>query len=229
MPPDTIIRAITRQSYDWPKLFDCTRSILAIIDSDFLHLGFAHLLFNMFATVLFAPALERILGKIKFIVLFLGAGIIANIAGFYLESPMFTHLGASGAIFGLFGVYIYIVLFRKDLIDRTSSQMIIMILIFSLIMTFLTPNVDIIGHLFGFIGGLVLAPPLLTRVPTNYAWRPIYVEVTTTSYHDDKEPTFNPNRWRGRKFRGDTGKKVLWIVLGIFIAAGILSWLFQTF
>src|SRR5699024_2275415 len=77
----------------------------------FLHVGFSHVLFNSFSTILFAPALERILGKVKFILFYLAAGIFANVAVYFLQPPSFQHLGASGAIFGLFGVYIYMVLF----------------------------------------------------------------------------------------------------------------------
>lgn len=198
-----------------------------LITPIFLHLGFSHVLFNSFSTVLFAPALERILGRWKFVVLYLGGGIIANIAVFFLQPPLFSHLGASGAIFGLFGVYIYMLLFRKDLIDRASSQIVVVILVLSLVMTFLQPNIDILGHLFGLIGGLLLAPPLLATVPLHYSWRPVNVEVRPRGHAQNADVTFNPDRWKNKRFRGgDTGKKIFWIVLIIFAVFGLISWLF---
>lgn len=193
----------------------------------FLHVGFSHVLFNCFSTVLFAPALERILGKWKFVILYVGAGIIANVAAYFLQPPIFSHLGSSGAVFGLFGVYIYMVLFRKDLIDRASTQIIIVILVLGLVMTFLTPNIDILGHLFGLIGGLLLAPPLLAGVPLHFSWRPTSVEPRPRRRNQDATAAFDPNRWKKRKVQGntgDTGKKVLWVVLGLFIIFGIISW-----
>lgn len=127
----------------------------------FIHLSFPHVLFNTFSLYLFGPALERIIGKFKFIIGYVGAGVLANIATLFLEGPGYSHVGASGAIFGLFGFFVYIIYARKELIDQQNSQLIITILVLSVIMTFVMPNINILGHLFGLIGGAALAPILL--------------------------------------------------------------------
>lgn len=80
----------------------------------FIHAGFGHLLFNSMSIFLFAPGLERMLGKLKFLIVYIGAGVIGNIGTYFIEPLEYMHVGASGAIFGLFGVYLYIVLFRKE-------------------------------------------------------------------------------------------------------------------
>ncbi|SDJ68074.1 rhomboid family intramembrane serine protease [Salimicrobium halophilum] len=131
----------------------------------FLHAGLSHMLFNSFSLVLFGPALERMLGKGKFIIAYLLAGIAGNV-GTYAAEPgaFYSHLGASGAIFGLFGIYAYMLFARKDLLDQASSQIITVIIALGLIMTFLQPNINVLGHLFGFIGGIALAPPLLRKL-----------------------------------------------------------------
>lgn len=131
-----------------------------LITPIFLHANIPHVLFNSFTLFLFAPALEVMLGKSKFIIGYLGAGVIGNIATFYLQNNTYMYLGASGAIFGLFGFYLFLVLFRKELIGKDNSTIIITILVISLIMTFLQANIDILGHLFGLLGGLLLAPIL---------------------------------------------------------------------
>jgi len=66
----------------------------------FLHGSFAHILYNLFALVLFGLILEKLIGSAKFLVVFLISGIFANIisVNFYPSS-----LGASGAIFGIIG------------------------------------------------------------------------------------------------------------------------------
>ncbi|HET7657311.1 MAG TPA: rhomboid family intramembrane serine protease [Bacillales bacterium] len=192
----------------------------------FLHKGFAHVLFNSFWTVLFAPALERILGKLKFVIAYLGAGIIGNIATYFLfQSPNVISFGASGAIFGLFGIYIYMVWSRKDLIDRPSSQIVIWIVIFSIITTFFASDVNVIAHLFGLIGGLLLAPPLLSGVSHGFDWQPSVVPVRSRNRRN--KAVFNPDRWRRRKARGDIGKKILWGFLILFIVLGVISMIFQ--
>ena len=178
----------------------------------FLHGGFAHVLFNSFSLYLFGPALEQMLGKTKFLVGYFGAGIIANIATFYLQDSNFSHVGASGAIFGLFGIYFYMAFYRKELIDQANSQLILMILGIGLVMTFVSPNINILGHLFGFIGGAALAPILLIGA-RPFINRGI-IRVRRTA--DSGEIRFKPNRWHRRKIRTGSGRggKILW---GIFI------------
>ncbi len=71
-----------------------------LVTSIFLHGGFTHLFFNMFALGLFGLILENIIGQKKFLLIFFGAGIIASMGAaiFYPAS-----LGASGAIYGILG------------------------------------------------------------------------------------------------------------------------------
>jgi rhomboid protease GluP len=122
----------------------------------FMHGGFTHVLFNSFSLVLFAPALERLLGKGKFILVYLVSGILANVATLLLEPLTYVHVGSSGAIFGLFGYYISIILFRKHMLSQQNSQIILIICALSLIMTFIQPNINITAHIFGLLGGLLL-------------------------------------------------------------------------
>lgn len=131
----------------------------------FLHINFGHVIFNTFSLVIIAPALERMLGRLKFIVAYITTGIAANVATFFLGGLHYPpHLGASGAIFGLLGMYTYIVLFRKDLIDRANAQLVITLVAIGFIMTYFHANINMIAHLFGFIGGLALSPPMFKGV-----------------------------------------------------------------
>jgi membrane associated rhomboid family serine protease len=121
-----------------------------------MHGGFTHALFNSFSLVLFGPALERLLGKGKFVLVYLVSGVLANVATLLLEPLTYVHVGSSGAIFGLFGYYISIILIRKHMLSQQNSQIILAICALSLIMTFLQPNINITAHIFGLAGGFLL-------------------------------------------------------------------------
>lgn len=127
----------------------------------FLQFGFAHILFNAFSIFLFAPALEIILGKWRFAVAYLGSGIISNTLSYFFGAINLAYIGASSSIFGLFGVYLFILVFRRELIDKVNAQTIGIILILSVALTFFSAQIDVLGHLFGLLGGFILGPLLL--------------------------------------------------------------------
>lgn len=182
----------------------------------FLHLSFMHALFNSFSLVLFGPALEKMLGKVKFVIAYLLTGTLANIATYYIGGLDYNfHLGASGAIFGLFGIYLYMSLNRKDLIDTSNSQLIMTILAISVVMTFVNSNINIFAHIFGLLAGAVIAPIFLRNA------RPFY-SYTVTYHQDDSDVHFNPNRWKKRRLQNKTVQKILWIGFGILVVAGLV-------
>jgi rhomboid protease GluP len=145
------------------NLYILEGEIWRILTPIFVHSGFAHLLFNSFSLVLFGPALERILGKAKFLLVYLLTGIAANVATLLLEPPTYTHVGSSGAIFGLFGFYLAISMFRKDLLSKENSQIIITIAVIGVIMTFFQSNINITAHIFGLIAGFFTGRVLLLK------------------------------------------------------------------
>lgn len=134
-----------------------------LITPIFLHGGFAHLLFNSFSLVLFGPALERILGRKKFILLYLSAGILANIATFIFKPLTYIHVGSSGAIFGLFGVYFAMILFRREWLSWENRQIIMTIAILSIIMTLFTRNINVTAHIFGLLSGFIIGAIMIGR------------------------------------------------------------------
>ena len=75
------------------------------ITAIFLHGGFAHLLYNLFALALFGSMLERLIGSWRFLIVFLFTGVIANLISINFYS---SSLGASGAIFGIIGALVFV-------------------------------------------------------------------------------------------------------------------------
>ncbi len=129
----------------------------------FVHLSLTHILFNSFSLILFGPALEVMLGKVKFILAYLTMGVLANVATLFLQPPIYSHAGASGAIFGLFGIYLYLLFMRPNLLDGDSRQIVIVIVAIALIMTFATSGINVTAHVFGLLAGLALGPILFAN------------------------------------------------------------------
>lgn len=121
----------------------------------FLHFGITHLLFNMFSLFIFGPELERVAGKARFLTVYMLSGIFANIASFFLGGPEMSHVGASGAIYGIFGAFGALIYYTKKALPQLR-QIMLPIIIISLIMTFLQPNINIIGHLSGIVVGFLI-------------------------------------------------------------------------
>src|SRR5699024_9891920 len=75
-----------------------------LITSAFLHGGILHIAFNMYALYLFGPFVERILGTTRFIFAYVTMAIVSSVFVYWLSDPLSITIGASGAIFGLFGM-----------------------------------------------------------------------------------------------------------------------------
>ncbi|XID90718.1 rhomboid family intramembrane serine protease [Paenibacillaceae bacterium WGS1546] len=122
-----------------------------------LHAGWEHLLFNCFSTLIFAPPLERLWGHTRYLAYYLVSGIAGNaLSAIVYAGTEYGSLGASGAIYGLFGAYLYLAVFRKVVLDEATRKMIFISLIFGFFYSFLAPNVNIWAHLGGAIAGFAL-------------------------------------------------------------------------
>ncbi|MCJ1909416.1 rhomboid family intramembrane serine protease [Planococcus ruber] len=121
----------------------------------FLHGGLMHLLFNMFSLFLFGPELERLTGKVRFITIYLSAGLFGTVATYFIQPLDYLHVGASGAIFGIFGAYGALLYYGRRSLPQLR-QIILPIIVISIIMTFLTPNVNATAHIAGMITGFII-------------------------------------------------------------------------
>ncbi|PLT27962.1 rhomboid family intramembrane serine protease [Peribacillus deserti] len=123
----------------------------------FLHGSFSHFVFNSFSLAIFGPYIEKSLKPFFFLCFYLTCGLLGNLTTLMFEPLTFTHVGASGAIFGLLGYYASLVCFKKDSIGSQHSRTILTLIIVGVTMTFLQPKINIMGHLGGLITGFFLA------------------------------------------------------------------------
>ena len=119
-----------------------------LITAAFLHYGPIHLGLNMLALYWIGRPLEDWLGPLRFLLLYLVAGL-AGSAGALIANPTAVTVGASGAIFGILGAAI--VLERQKTYVLGGSA--ITLLVVNLAFTFAVPGISIGGHLGGLAGG----------------------------------------------------------------------------
>lgn len=146
-----------------------------LITAAFLHLGPLHILFNMYALWLFGPIMEQMYGHVEFAVIYLLCALGGNVLTI-LAAPDTPALGASGAIFGLFGLA-FVVSRRRHLLlgpqARAMLSRVGTLLVLNLVITFTIPFISWTGHVGGLVVGaligLLLAP---SNVPTlGGMWR----------------------------------------------------------
>lgn len=125
----------------------------------FLHANVVHLALNMFALAQLGPVLESALGRVRFLTLYVLAALGGSTLSFLVSDQGVLGVGASGAIFGLFGAY-YIVV--RHLGGETRS--ILALLAINLVITFSIPIIDWRAHLGGLVTGALIAVAL-TGVP----------------------------------------------------------------
>lgn len=138
-----------------------------LITTMFLHGSFSHLLFNMYALLIFGPLVERKVGKTRFLLLYFLAGLVASLAALYYPSA----LGASGAIMGVIGMVIMffpkmkvLFFFIVPMSMRTAGIIFAAIDLFGLFTN--SGGVAHLAHLAGLAAGLLYGYYLLRQRKT---------------------------------------------------------------
>jgi membrane associated rhomboid family serine protease len=116
----------------------------------FLHANVQHILFNMIALLIVGPAVEVLLGKARFLTLYLLAGLAGSVASYLLSPANIFGLGASGAIMGVIGAYTVVGLRR-----RLPVNAVVALLVINLAIGF-SGGIDWRAHLGGLAVGAVL-------------------------------------------------------------------------
>lgn len=142
-------------SEEWWRLF----TVVA------LHGGIMHLLFNMWALWVLGPQVERGSGQFPFLMFYLACAGAGSAVSFQFEDFSFLAVGASGAIFGLFGVWLsWAYRHRKTMQGRDMLSQIGFLLAINLALPFLIPNVAWQAHIGGLVAGILISE-VWTRMP----------------------------------------------------------------
>jgi membrane associated rhomboid family serine protease len=166
----TIICAAYLVDMVYPQFYEYTALFGPLVNSGeywrlitvaLVHGGLTHLFFNMFSLFVLGNPVEAALGKARFLVIFFVSLLTGSLASIYLNSYPHISVGASGAVFGLFGAFIAM---RKMISEGVRDIYVIVGLNF--VFGFVLGGVDWRAHLGGLVGGYLTTAILLriTRV-----------------------------------------------------------------
>jgi membrane associated rhomboid family serine protease len=124
--------------------------------SMFLHANFTHILLNMWALLLFGPVLERRYGSLSFTSLYLASGLGGS-AVYYLLGRSEPAVGASGAIFGLFGALIVATYRQRHTpAGRAIFSQLVILLLINLSLPLIIQGVAWEAHVGGLVAGMAI-------------------------------------------------------------------------
>jgi rhomboid protease GluP len=152
-----------------------------IITSMFMHSGISHIFNNMLVLLFVGSNLERAAGKLKYLFLYLGSGIIADITSIVYNMwkdrnnsqiiPEYS-IGASGAIFGVVGAILYIIIINRGRFKDIDIRQMILFIVFGLYGGIASAGIDNAAHIGGFLSGILLAVLIYRRpkrsMPMDY-------------------------------------------------------------
>ncbi|TSO26570.1 rhomboid family intramembrane serine protease [Lactobacillus sp. LL6] len=145
-----------------------------LFTAQFLHIGVLHLVSNAVIIYYMGQYMEPMLGHLRFLVLYILSGIGGNLLSLAMGSDSVISAGASTALFGLFGAMTAIGLrnINNPVISYLGRQAFVLAII-NIVLDLFAPNIDIQGHIGGFIAGFLLAIILGDRTMKKYnpKWR----------------------------------------------------------
>ena len=132
---------------DWYRLFT----------SMFLHFGFEHLLNNMILLLFMGDMVEELVGKWKYLIIYLGGGIVGNLLSFACDLKFGDNsvsAGASGAIYAVLGGFLIILLKNRGKIEDITASRVFIVIILTVYNGLQSTGIDNAAHIGGLIGGM---------------------------------------------------------------------------
>jgi membrane associated rhomboid family serine protease len=123
-----------------------------LVSGGFLHAGITHIAFNMFALYFLGRLLEPGIGTPRFVALYAASLLAGAFGALALTDPGQITVGASGAIFGIFGAT-FVIAGARGMRDVASQLGILLVL--NLAITLSVPDISVGGHLGGLVGGVL--------------------------------------------------------------------------
>ena len=143
-----------------------------LFTATFMHFGFEHLVNNIVMLLVIGFTLEREIGTIKFLIIYLLSGLGGNLlsAVWDMMSGSFAvSAGASGAIFGIVGALLYVAIRNRGRVGDVSGRGLAFMVILSLYYGFTSGGVDNFAHIGGLLSGFILSVLLYWKRQRKYS------------------------------------------------------------
>jgi rhomboid protease GluP len=168
-----------------------------------VHGGVLHLAFNMYALFIVGPIVESLYGHWRFALIYLLCAAAGSAAS-YAFSDASISVGASGAVFGLFGMLLVADRVHKPALTRNARNLTAQIgglIVVNLIIGTVSPGIDNAAHVGGLVAGMLLG---LVMVPITPTMSTFWTNVAGSTLHDGL-------------------KRLGWLVGAIVVVGGVLA------
>jgi len=138
-----------------------------IFTAMFLHFNLIHIGLNMLTLFLIGGVVEMVYGKWRYLVIYLGSGIVGGIVTYFVVQPGIPSAGASGAIFGVFGALGMFYIMNRQALGRYGAGAITNWLFWlglNIVFGFSVPGIGIWDHIGGLVAGMIIAALLMPRL-----------------------------------------------------------------
>lgn len=149
--------------YVWSIVAD--KEYYRLISAVFLHYDIQHIFNNMLLLFFIGRIIEKEIGHFAYLFIFLLSGISGNVLSGFWEMRIGQYnlsAGASGAVFGLTGALLVLVVFHKGKLEQIRLQGVILMIVLSVYNGFTTDNVNNAAHIGGLFTGILLTIFVLT-------------------------------------------------------------------
>ena len=126
-----------------------------LITSAFLHIGFLHLICNMYALYILGSEIESYFGKLKYLFIYFISALVGSLVSLVFISENTISAGASGAIFGLMGALLYFGYYYRAMLNNAITKQIVPLILLNLFIGFISSDINNFAHLGGLFGGLI--------------------------------------------------------------------------
>lgn len=126
----------------------------------FLHFGVEHLIGNMLLLIFLGDTLERVVGSVRYLIIYLLGGLGGNVLSYCIalyRKNYVVSAGASGALFAVIGALVYLVLRKRGDVEGISGKRLLLMAALSIAQGFTAAGIDGYAHIGGFLCGMLLS------------------------------------------------------------------------